>query len=146
MNKKTWIGFVAVFVTIAVLDFIVNMVLLSSTYQDESMKQLWRSQAEMKVWLFYVVYLFVAFFFSLIFSKGYEGKGIMEGMRYGFYVGMMMAVPMAYGSYAAMPITYALAFQWFIYGLIEYVIAGIVLALVWGKKAAVVPAQQTQPA
>ena len=136
----------AVFVTIAVLDFIVNMVLLSSTYQDESMKQLWRSQAEMKVWLFYVVYLFVAFFFSLIFSKGYEGKGIMEGMRYGFYVGMMMAVPMAYGSYAAMPITYALAFQWFIYGLIEYVIAGIVLALVWGKKAAVVPAQQTQPA
>jgi uncharacterized membrane protein len=53
---------------------------------------------------------------------------------------------MAYGSYAAMPITYALAFQWFIYGLIEYVIAGIVLALVWGKKAAVVPAQQTQPA
>jgi len=146
VNKKTWIGFVAVFVTIAVLDFIVNMVLLSSTYQDESMKQLWRSQAEMKVWLFYVVYLFVAFFFSLIFSKGYEGKGIMEGMRYGFYVGMMMAVPMAYGSYAAMPITYALAFQWFIYGLIEYVIAGIVLALVWGKKAAVVPAQQTQPA
>ena len=146
MNKKVWIGFVAVFMTIAVLDWFVNDVVLASTYQDESMKQLWRSPAEMKIWMFYLVYLVVAFFFALIFSRGYEGNGIMEGVRYGFYVGMLMAVPMAFASYASMPISFSLAIQWFISGIVEYVIAGIVLALVWGKQSAVARVAQPQPA
>ena len=46
---------------------------------------------------FYVIYLVMAFFFTLVSSKGYEGKGVMEGLRYGFYVGMLMAVPTALG-------------------------------------------------
>jgi hypothetical protein len=58
----------------------------------------------------------------------------MEGVRYGFYIGMLMSVPMAYGSYGAMPITYSLALQWFIYGLIEYIILGVVVALMYGMK------------
>jgi len=60
MDKKFWIGFPAVFVTIAVLDFLVNNVLLSATYADESMKHLWRAPEDMKVWIFFVVYLFIA--------------------------------------------------------------------------------------
>jgi hypothetical protein len=135
MNKKVWIGFVVVFVVIAILEFIVNGVLLRGAYQETA--QLWRPEAEMKVWLFFVVYAFQAFFVSLIFSKGYEGKGISEGARFGFYVGMLLAVPMAYGTYGAMPITYSLALQWFLYGLVEFVIVGIVLALVFGKQPVV---------
>lgn len=135
MNKKFWTGFVVVFVVMSLLEWFFNEVILSSSYQATA--NLWRPMGEMKIWLFYVVYLFVAYFFTLIFSKGYEGKGIMEGIRYGFYVGMMMAVPMAYGSYAAMPIPYSLALSWFICGLIEYIVVGIVLAIIFGKQAAV---------
>ncbi len=138
MNKKFWLGWISVFVVMSVFEAIVNMVLLASIYQATA--SLWRPQAEMKIWLFYVVYAFVSFFFTLIFSKGYEGKGIVEGIRYGIYMGMLMSVPMAYGTYAAMPIPYPLALQWFIYGLIEYVLAGIVLALIYGKQAQVTAA------
>jgi hypothetical protein len=134
MNKQVLKGTVAVFIVLAVLDFVINAVLLKGAY--EATAHLWRPEAEMKIWLFQVVALFVAYFFTLIFSKGYEGKGIGEGVRYGFYVGMLMAVPMAYGSYGAMPIPYSLALQWFIYGLIEYVLAGVVVSMVFGKKAA----------
>jgi hypothetical protein len=137
MSKKFWIGFVAVFVTLGVLEAVVNMVLLSSAFKATA--NLWRPPAEMKIWLFYVIYLFIAFFVTLIFSKGYEGKGIGEGIRFGFYIGMFMAVPMAYGTYASMPIPYSLALQWFLYGLVEYIIVGIVLALVYGKQALVTP-------
>jgi hypothetical protein len=137
MNKKFWIGFVVVFVVLAVLDIFVNAVLLKSTYEDESMKQLWRSPEDMKIGVFFIVYLFEAFFFTLIFSKGYEGKGIVEGLRYGIYVGLLMSVPMAYGSYGAMPITYSLALQWFLYGLIEFAVLGVVIAMVYGKQATV---------
>jgi hypothetical protein len=133
MNKKFWIGFVVVFFVIAILSFLIHGVLLMSTYQQDSMKMLWRAPNEMKMWLMYVVYIFIAFFITLIFSKWYKGKGIIEGVQFGVYSGFLMSVPMAYSTYATQPITYALALQWFIYGFIEYVIIGIVLSLIFGK-------------
>jgi hypothetical protein len=138
-DKKFWLGAVLVFVVLSIGGVAVNQGIMAGDY--EATKQLWRPMEEMKVWVFYVVYAFVAFFFTLIFSKGYEGKGIMEGVRYGFYVGMMMAVPMAYATYAAMPIPYSFALKWFISDLIEYIIAGIVLAAVYGKQAMVTKVQ-----
>ena len=134
MNKKFWIGFAVIFFVIAIFSFLIHGVLLMSTYEQDSMKMLWRAPNEMKMWLMYVVYLFIAFFLTLIFTKWYKGNGIVEGLQFGVYAGFLMSVPMAYGTYATTPITYALALQWFIYGFIEYVIIGIVLAMIFGKQ------------
>ncbi len=138
-DKKFWLGAGAVFVVLSILEYIVNMRIMSGDYEATS--TLWRPMGEMKFWLFYVVYVFISFFFTLIFSKGYEGGGVAEGARYGFYVGMMMAVPMAYGTYAAMPVPYSFALKWFLSGLVEYIVVGIVLAAVYGKQAMVTKAQ-----
>jgi len=135
MNKKLWLGFVAVYVGLAITDFLIHGVILASTYQSDALKMLWRPDMAGKIWIYYVVYLFIAFFFTLIFSKGWEGKGIGEGVRYGLYMGLLMATPMAYASYAMYPIPYSLALQWFIYGMIQYIILGIIVAAVFGKKA-----------
>jgi hypothetical protein len=137
MSKQLWIGFVAVFIAMAVLSFIIHGVLLSSVYMAEPMRSMMRPEAQMNsmMWIYYVVYLIQAFFFTLVFSKGYEGKGIAEGLRYGFYMGLLMATPMAYASYAMYPMPYSLALQWFIYGIITYLILGVILALVFSKKS-----------
>ena len=132
MNKKVWIGAVAAYVSFAVLDWLVNGVLLQSAYKETA--SLWRPEGEMKMWIPFVTNAVFAYFFSFIFSKGYEGKGIAEGIRYGLYIGLMFSIPMAYGSYAFMPIPYSLALQWFIYGTIEMIIAGVVVAWVYGMK------------
>jgi len=132
MNKKVWTGFVAVFVTSVVLNFIVNGLILGPTY--ESLKSLWRPDFNSLMWVYYVLMLVGAFFFTFIFSKGYEGKGIAEGVRYGLYIGIWMSIGMAYGTYAMIAIPYSLALQWFIYGVIQYIIMGVVVALVFGSK------------
>lgn len=132
MNKKLWMGFIAVFIVMEILEVLVNGVILKSTYM--ALQSVWRPDMMSKMWIFHVVYLITSFMFAFIFSKGYEGKGIGEGVRYGFYMGLLLALPMAYGSYAAFPIPYSLALQWFIYGMIEYIIAGMVLAWVFGMK------------
>jgi len=132
--KKVWLGFIVVFVVFLILDYITNSLILASTYQSPQLEGVWRPEAEMKLWLFPINTLIFSFFFSLVFSKGWEGKGIGEGFRYGLYIGLMMTIPMAYGQYAVYPIPYYLALQWFIYGMIEFFIAGIVLALIFGKK------------
>jgi len=134
MNKKVWIGAVAVFVVVFVAEYIVNNFIMMSIYQQTA--NLWRPMEEMKWGLLIICWLILAFFFTLIFSKGYEGKGVMEGVRYGFYVAMMMVVPSAYMTYATMPVPYSLALGWFLCGTVEYILAGIVLALVFGKKTA----------
>ena len=45
-----------------------------------------------------------------------------------------MSTGMAYGTYSMIAIPYTLALEWFIFGVIEYMVAGVVLALVFGTK------------
>ncbi len=136
MNKKFWMSFVATYIVYEILEFVVHGVLLKSSYTSEAVMKIMRPEADVKMWLLYVVGLFFIFFFCWIFVKGNEGKGLMEGVRYGLYVGLMVSVPMAYATYATQPIPYSLALQWFIYGLIEIIIIGAVLAQIYGGKAA----------
>jgi hypothetical protein len=130
--KKVLLGFIVVFILMEIASYIVNMLILGPTY--ESLQNLLRPDMQSKWWIFQVVMLFQAFFFSFIFSKGFEGKGIAEGVRYGLYIGIWMSVGKAYATYAMIAIPYSLALQWFIFGVIEYVVYGIALALVFGKK------------
>ena len=90
----------------------------------------------MKFGVILVAQLFFAFFFTFIFSKGYEGKGLMEGLRYGLYVSLMMNVQAAYMTYATMPVPYMLALKWFLYGTVQYLIYGAILAMIYGTKPA----------
>jgi hypothetical protein len=132
MNKKLWIGFVTVFVTTQVLEGFVNFFLLDPIYSSYS--HIWRPISEMKLWMLPVTGMFFSFFFVFIFSKGYEGKGISEGIRYGIYVALMVALPNAYGNYAIMQIPYTLALQWFTYDTLQYVIAGALLSGVFSLR------------
>jgi len=86
--KKVLTGCVVVFVIVEVLNFIIHSIILARCLSSNR-QGVWRPSEMMmhKMWVLYVSNLVVAFFISFIFSKGYEGKGIMEGVRYGFYIG-----------------------------------------------------------
>ncbi len=132
MSRKLWIGAAVVFVVFVVLNFLIHTVLLKAAYEEPNMP--WRSPDDVMAWLIILVYFIFSFFFVFVFGKGYEGKGMMEGVRYGFYIGVMVFLPYAYVNYAVFPdIPYPVALQWFIYGVIEFVIAGAVLAAVMGS-------------
>lgn len=132
--NKVWIGSGVVFILLIILDMIIHGVLLSPIYS--TMEGMMRPQAEMKSWIIFVVDAVVAYFFTLIFSKGYENKGVAEGVRYGLYIGLMFGISMGYGSYASMPIPYSLALQWFLYTIAEFILCGIALSIVFKPKAA----------
>jgi hypothetical protein len=132
MKKKMWLGFVAVFIVFEILDYLLYSVILGSSMAE--MKGM-RPDADRLRWVYVVITLVGSFFFSFIFSKGYEGKGIGEGIRYGTYIGIWLSIGMAYGTYAMIEMPYRLAIQWFVAGIIEYIIGGIVLALVFKSKA-----------
>ncbi len=140
MSKKLWMGFIAVYVAMVITMMIIHMGLLNGIYHSEAVMKMMRPESDGTMWIYFVTGAIVSFFFTLIYIKGYEGKGIAEGARYGLYVGLLMATPMAYNSYASYPMPYSLALQWFIYGTIQYIILGVVLAAVVGKKSGMAPA------
>jgi|AMFO01.1.fsa_nt_gi uncharacterized membrane protein YagU involved in acid resistance len=129
MNKRVWLGFIVALIVLEALSFLVHGVLLSKDYEATS--SVWRPEGEMKYSILIITNIIFSFFFAFIFSKGYERKGLAEGLRYGLYIGLMMALPAAYNTYAVLPVTYSFALKWFIYGTISYMIAGLVLAIVF---------------
>ena len=130
--KKMLMGAGAVFVANSVLDFVIHNVLMGAQYQ--AVMNIWRSDMMDLMWISWVIGLVVAICLSWIFEKGYEGKGIVEGVRFGVIVGLMMSIGMAYGTYMSFAIPYSMALQWFLYGMVKYILLGVVLALVYQER------------
>ncbi len=140
MHKKVIPGFIAVYVVMSLMNFLIHGVILKGIYLQMVAIQLMRGEEAGTMWIYFVTAIVVSFFFVLIFSKGYQGKGIGEGVRFGLYAGLMMATPFAYDSYASYPVPYHLALQWFLYMVVEYIILGVVAAAVFGKSKVVTAA------
>lgn len=138
--KRCVISCVVIFVVYQVLSYLIHEVILSASYK--SLAHLWRPEAdfESKSWIFFVTGAFWAVLFICIYSKGYEGKGVMEGVRYGLWIGLFISIPMAFNSYVVHPIPFSLAMQWFIYGTVQTMVCGGVLALVY-KPAQAAPSE-----
>jgi hypothetical protein len=134
--KRFWLTFLAVFVLYMILDMILHLGLLGGIYDD--LAHLWRPDAEMQklyplMWLGTLVFTFM---FVFLFAKGYEGRGLGEGARFGFYIGLLLGVPMALGSYAMYPLPFTLAMYWLIGGLVEMILAGILASMIYRPKVA----------
>jgi hypothetical protein len=131
MTGRFWLAVILVFVALFVMDFVIHMVLLSDVY--EATASLWRAEEDMNslMPIMLIGTLVMALFFVLIFGKGYEGKGIGEGFRFGLYVGLLIGVPMGLGTYSSMPIPFSLALSWMVATLVECVVVGLLAAAVY---------------
>lgn len=131
MNKTFWIGFVVVFVVAQVINFLVHGVWLMDTYR--ALADVFRPEAEMNsmMWMMMLggaVYLFL---FCYIFTKGYEGKGIAEGLRYGLLMGVFFTIPVAVDQYVVYPLTSSLAVTWFVVGVVTFMILGAIFSAIY---------------
>jgi hypothetical protein len=143
MNLKRYVAAsLAVYAVSLALGFLIHGVILAPTYQ--SIKGIWRTDMTSKMWIEWMDGFLISFLFTYIFTKGYEGKGIMEGVRFGLIVGLLLSIPMAYGTYMIIPIPYYLALEWFLYGTAQSMVLGGVAAAVY--KPAAVPAPGTRAA
>lgn len=144
MNKTFWIAFVVVFVVMQCFGFLVHAIWLEDTYAPLH-GVVFRSDAEFEsmMWMMFVSGFIYIFLFCYIFTRGYEGKGIGEGIRYGLLIGLFMTVPMSLDQYVVYPVPSNLAVTWFITGMINSVIGGILLSLIYRPTA---PARVTASA
>lgn len=132
MNVQRYlIGSIAVFVFFLVVEFIFHGVILTGCYEGhiDCIRQGYISSAYIIPLL--VGYLILAFGFCLIFTKGYENKGIAEGIRYGLYVAIAFIVSGILIAYAICPLSLWLAVIWIVGYLIIMILAGIIMAAIY---------------
>ena len=132
-TKKLIIAVIAVFILLEVTNYLINGVILASTYAQESVSKAFRPMAEMEtmMWRVWIADLVWSFFFVFIFTKGYQNKGLMEGARYGVYIALFMNFMAAVAQNVFYPVPFSLSLQWFIYGFIQCIILGVVTAFIY---------------
>lgn len=138
MDKKRWIlTALAVAVATNVLDLFFHSVVLSGAYAEIASAM--RSQAAMNRlmpfgWVSTLVFSFILVY---IYHRGYEGKGspLAEGLRFGLIIGLFCAIPNAVWCYVVFPISLTIAIGWFFITLIDMVVAGAIVGLMYKKAA-----------
>ncbi|MDZ7764726.1 MAG: hypothetical protein U5K00_09900 [Melioribacteraceae bacterium] len=126
--KKLLLSILAVFVAWQILDYLIHGVILMDAY--ESTKEMWRPMEEMSMPLMMLVSLLVAATFCYIYYAYISNKNLNTALKYSLVYGLGFGISFGYGSYAAMPIPYYMAFVWFLGTVVEVVIAGLIIGLI----------------
>ncbi|UCC80020.1 MAG: hypothetical protein JSW64_01300 [Candidatus Zixiibacteriota bacterium] len=134
--KRLLLAALVAFIFLQLSDFLVHWVILKCVYEDLMARGIFRSAGVIcgYIWVMIIMTALFSFFFTYIFAKGYEGKGILEGVRYGIVIGFFWIFVNAYNVFAVIDIPYGLVWSWILAGFIQTIIAGILLALIYKPK------------
>ena len=127
--KNFFITFIVIYIVGGLLNYLIHGVVLMETYQ--SITDVWRPDMDRLMWLQWITPIFLTFFFIYIFAKGNEGKGIIEGLRYGLIIWAFMSIPTIYGQYMIYPLPYSLVLKWLIADLVVFLILGTLVSLLY---------------
>jgi len=127
--KKLSISFIVVFIVYEVLNYLIHGLILGSSYTV--LADTWRPNMQQWMWIMNIGNLIFAFFFVFIFAKGYEGKGLMEGIRFGLYATGLITVPGMLAQFTVYNVTFTLALYWIFFGCIQMVVSGIITSLIY---------------
>ena len=135
-TKRLILAIVAVFVGVWATDFLIHGVWLQSTYKDTM--SLWRPEAEMRAhmgWLMLGQFLAAATF-VVIWSKGFPATASLGGTcLYGLCMGLFSQATTLI-TYAVQPFPPSLAVKWFVAGLAQGVLMGMLVFFVGKPKPA----------
>ncbi len=135
-NKTFWIGYVVVYLVMQALGYVIHEVMMGDTY--EKLAAIFRPEAEMQsmMWIMMASSALMMLMFCYIFTRGHEGKGISEGVRYGVLIGLLMAGPMAIDPHVIFPVPGNVAMIWLISGIATLTIAGAIFAAIYKPEPA----------
>ncbi|MDH3890664.1 MAG: hypothetical protein OEV49_06235 [candidate division Zixibacteria bacterium] len=128
---RYFIGSFVVFLFIFMAEWLFHGMIMNSTYIES--QHLLRPEAEAVAYFPSMIagFLVLSFGFCYIFTKGYEDKGLGEGARYGFLIGLAFSIPTSLMNFAVFPIPSNWIISWCIGEPIIMTLAGIIFASIY---------------
>jgi hypothetical protein len=126
---KFFIAFIATWIFIFIFEWVFHGMLMHDSYAATS--ALWRPQTEISMPLLVAGQGVIAFFFTMIFVRGFgSGGGLGGGLRYGILLGLLGCGANII-QYAVQPLTTNILMSWCIGGVIEMAIAGLIVGALY---------------
>lgn len=135
--KRLLLAILAGWAAVCATDYLVHELWLAPVYA--ATKPLWRPESAMGTyfcWILLAQFLIVTTF-VIVWAKGFAGRSIGAAVSFGLLMGVFQQT-WAIILFAVMPLPAELAIKWFLAGLVQAVVLGIVTFLVY-KPAPSVP-------
>ena len=132
--KRLLLAIVAAFVFVWVTDFLIHGVWLKSDYAASM--GLWRPEAEMQGRMGWVMLgeLLATVTFVVLYAKGFAAKAHpMCAVMFGLFMALFSQANTCI-SYAVQPIPAGMAVKWFIAGVVQGVLLGVLIFFVYKPK------------
>ncbi len=130
-TKRLVLAVVVAFIFIFATDFLIHAIWLKPDY--DASKELWRPDAEMGArfpWML-AAQLLAAITFVLIWALGFAARGTVAlACTYGFLIGLAVQVTTII-TYVVSPFPPDLALKWFISGLVQAILLGVITLFVY---------------
>lgn len=133
-TKKFILTGLVVFIVMYILDYLFHGMIMQKYYKE--ILDLLRPEDKMLTYLpaMLLGQIIIAFGFTYIFIKGYEGRGIKEGVKFGLIIGIFFGVAPAMINYAVYKITGMIMLYYFFWYPLEGIIMGAVAAAMYTPK------------
>ena len=128
--RRLALAAVVAWIVSMVIGYVVNEILLKDVYAQFA--SIMRSQADMNLPLGFAASLLGFFAFTYAYAKGYEGgSGMVEGMRFGVLVGILLICFAVVWQYVVYPVSGQLLVYWIIDTIVEFAIYGMIVGYVY---------------
>jgi hypothetical protein len=128
--KRLLLAILAGWVVVFATDYLIHELWLGPVYA--ATKPLWRPESEMHThfcWMLVAQFLIVATF-VIVWAKGFAGRSIGAAVSFGLLMGVFQQT-WAIILFVVMPLPAELAIKWFLAGLVQAVLLGIVTSFVY---------------
>lgn len=132
LNKKSIISIIAVFITMMVYGFAVFGVALESFYNVHAANLPQREEGQELMHFLALAQILMSIAFVWVWKHDAKGEGIMEGLRFGFFMGLFWGGTEMI-MYSFMPMETITMVVNYAADIVMMMVAGAVLSLVWQK-------------
>jgi len=109
---------------------LVHGVLLATLYGQTP--TIWRDYDHMLAYVPFnvAIMILITLWLTFIFSRLFKTSGWRNGLRFGFYFGVLSGIQAA-GAYYYLPISVTLSICWFIANVVEGLVGGVIIGLIY---------------
>jgi hypothetical protein len=133
---KWLLASVAVFVVFSIMQYLVQQIFLIPTFPEIFPATPSTRDPGVVTLYTYLGRAVFALVFVYVFTLGFEGKsGITEGIRYGFWIGLLIQVPALFGMLIVLNQPAGGLVGSVVTGIVQYILCGILANLLYKKPA-----------
>jgi hypothetical protein len=133
MKKTFYLSWFLLYVLNAFTGYFVHHVLLGNQYK--AIASTLHADVKSRIWAFILISVVGSFFCTFFFSKLKRYHSLRGGILFGFLVGIWLTTGEYLSAYASSDaISLNLALEWIVLGITQYIIAGLVLGLLFGRQ------------